>query len=199
MNYLAHAYLSFNNPDILIGNIIADFIRGKHMFDFREEIQTGIRLHRQIDEYTDNHPLTREIKAVYSDTAGRYSASFLDITFDHFLALDTLHEPSEGWLQFSLNCYKQIDERIGELPEDFRRLYAYMEKENWLYNYRHTWLIKRSFDRLTERAKFLDTDVNVYSGFEKNYDLLETAYKEFFPQLVEFTKNSISNLSDQDS
>jgi hypothetical protein len=30
MNYLAHAYLSFNEPDILVGNLISDFVKGKN-------------------------------------------------------------------------------------------------------------------------------------------------------------------------
>jgi hypothetical protein len=29
MNYLGHAYLSFNHQDILVGNMISDFIKGK--------------------------------------------------------------------------------------------------------------------------------------------------------------------------
>ncbi|MBK7121978.1 MAG: hypothetical protein IPH68_03715 [Chitinophagaceae bacterium] len=30
MNYLAHAYLSFNDPEILLGNMISDYIKGKN-------------------------------------------------------------------------------------------------------------------------------------------------------------------------
>lgn len=195
MNYLAHAYLSFYNPDILAGNLIADFVKGKQILDFRKEIQDGIRLHRLIDEYTDKHPLSLQTKMVFSDTAGRYNSPFLDISFDHFLAIDTIREPEEGWLSFSLWCYEQIDQRTEELPENFLRLYSYMKKENWLYNYKHTWLIKRSFDRLTERAKFLNNNANVYSDFENNYKQIEESYHEFFPQLIEFSKNNLCNLN----
>lgn len=34
MNYLAHAYLSFNDPEILVGNLISDFVKGKKKFDY---------------------------------------------------------------------------------------------------------------------------------------------------------------------
>jgi len=30
MNFLAHAYLSFYNPPVLVGNMIADFVKGKN-------------------------------------------------------------------------------------------------------------------------------------------------------------------------
>ena len=33
MNYLGHAFLSFNNADILTGNMIADHVKGKLALD----------------------------------------------------------------------------------------------------------------------------------------------------------------------
>jgi acyl carrier protein phosphodiesterase len=30
MNYLAHAVLSFQQPDILTGNMISDFVKGRN-------------------------------------------------------------------------------------------------------------------------------------------------------------------------
>ncbi len=62
MNYLAHAYLSFNMPDILVGNMISDFIKGKKQFDYPLPVQKGIRLHRAIDTFTDTHAATQELK-----------------------------------------------------------------------------------------------------------------------------------------
>ena len=53
MNYLAHAYLSFGDPDILAGNMISDFVKGKKKYEYPDRIQMGITLHRKIDEYTD--------------------------------------------------------------------------------------------------------------------------------------------------
>ncbi len=193
MNYLAHAYLSFDDPYLLVGNMIADFVKGKQIYDFREEIQEGIRLHRQIDEYTDHHPLTLEIKKVFDSSAGRYNASFLDVSFDHFLATDQLTEPSEGWKTFAKVCYRQINSQINDLPKDFRRLFAYMTREDWLYNYRYKWMIEKSFDRLTQRAKYLKNGTDVYSDFENNYNLIQSGYDDFFPQLKEFAKEYISN------
>lgn len=189
MNYLAHAYLSFNDPEILIGNLIADCVKGKQRYDFSENIQQGIALHHKIDEYTDNHPLIKEIQKLYTSSAGRYNGVFLDVTFDHFLAIDSLNEPSEGWQQFSKWCYLQIDESINDTPEIFRRLFSYMKKENWLYNYRHKWMMQRSFERLAHRAKFLPNSADIYSDFEQNYLQLQEGYREFFPELKQFVDN----------
>ncbi|MBK6633182.1 MAG: hypothetical protein IPG38_01660 [Chitinophagaceae bacterium] len=63
MNYLAHAYLSFNDPEILLGNMISDYIKGKKQFDYPLPVQKGIRLHRFIDQFTDTHAATHELKS----------------------------------------------------------------------------------------------------------------------------------------
>lgn len=189
MNYLAHAYLSFNDPEILIGNLIADCVKGKQRYNFSEGIQQGISLHRKIDEYTDNHPIIKEIQKLYTSSAGRYKGVFLDVTFDHFLATDSLNEPPEGWQQFSTWCYLQVDQHIGMTPEIFRRLFSYMKKEDWLYNYRHKWMMQRSFERLTQRAKYLSDDADIYADFEQYYQQLGDAYNHFFPQLKQFAES----------
>jgi acyl carrier protein phosphodiesterase len=65
MNYLAHAYLSFNRPGILVGNMISDFVKGKKKYDYPEEIQEGIAVHREIDRFTDVNPVTKEAKQIF--------------------------------------------------------------------------------------------------------------------------------------
>ena len=55
MNFLAHAYLSFNEPEIWVGNMISDFVKGQKKLEYPEGIQTGIQIHRNIDEFTDTH------------------------------------------------------------------------------------------------------------------------------------------------
>ena len=66
MNYLAHSYLSFNQPEILVGNMISDFVKGKKKFTYPSDIQNGIVLHRAIDEFTDAHPATKKQKSFFA-------------------------------------------------------------------------------------------------------------------------------------
>ena len=57
MNYLANLYLSGNNEDVLIGNFIADSVKGSKYKDYTSKIQQGILLHRQIDTHTMHTPI----------------------------------------------------------------------------------------------------------------------------------------------
>ncbi len=60
MNFLAHLYLSADDPEIQLGNFIGDFVRGRDLSSrFSPGIVKGISLHREIDEFTDRHPIVK--------------------------------------------------------------------------------------------------------------------------------------------
>lgn len=95
MNYLAHAVLSFQQPDLLTGNMISDFVKGKQQYYYSAGIQKGIQLHRAIDTFTDSHLAIRAAKQLLKPASGGYAGPFVDIAFDHFLSLDEAQSPPE--------------------------------------------------------------------------------------------------------
>ncbi|GAC1584972.1 MAG: hypothetical protein NVS3B19_01800 [Ginsengibacter sp.] len=95
MNYLAHAYLSFSNPDVLVGNMISDYVKGKKKFDYPKGIQRGMDIHRAIDTYTDSHIIVKEAKQYFQKPYRLYSGAFIDVVFDHFLATDKKEFPND--------------------------------------------------------------------------------------------------------
>ena len=120
MNYLAHAYLSFNYPHIVVGNMISDFIKGKKQFDYTPAIQNGIRLHRAIDEFTDTHEATLELKAYFKPQYRLYAGAFADVVYDHFLANDESSFATDQELQeFAAGIYAILQNHVAELPEKF--------------------------------------------------------------------------------
>ncbi len=69
MNFLAHLYLSGENEEIIVGNFIADHVKGNRINKYSDGIKTGIRLHREIDTFSDNHLVFRKSK---KRLAGKY-------------------------------------------------------------------------------------------------------------------------------
>src|SRR5688500_9069105 len=105
MNFLAHAYLSFNDADILAGNLISDYVKGKKQYDYSIMILNGIRLHRAIDDFTDSHAAVKKAKEVFRDPYRLYAGAFVDIAFDHFLAIDKNEFPEGALELFSKDVY----------------------------------------------------------------------------------------------
>src|SRR6266481_7624004 len=119
MNYLAHAYLSFDHEEILVGNLISDFVKDKKKFNYPGGIQKGITLHRAIDTFTDTHEATRLAKNIFRPSYRLYSGAFVDVVYDHFLATDTNEFREEGLQNFSEKVYNVLDRHINYLPEPF--------------------------------------------------------------------------------
>ena len=76
-----------------------------------------------------------------------------------------------------------------QMKEKTEHMCKKMKKEDWLYNYRHRWLIERSFERLKNRANYLDDDAPVFADFEKHYKDIQESYKLFFPQLKAYVED----------
>ena len=189
MNYLAHAYLSFGRPGILVGNMISDYVKGKKKYDFPEQIQQGIAVHREIDQFTDTHPATKEAKEIFRPAYRLYAGSLMDVIYDHFLALDENEFTDESLKAFTINTYSMLDKFTDHFPEKFTRMYPYMKAQNWLYNYRYRQGIEKSLAGVVRRAKYLEESDTAYLLFNEHYNKLKDLYQLFFPELKKMTAN----------
>ena len=195
MNYLAHAYLSFGQPEILVGNMISDFVKGKTKFTYLQGIQNGIALHRAIDEFTDAHPATKKAKEFFRPAYRLYSGAFIDVVYDHFLASDINEfETSTSLKDFSMQVYTTLEEYFSMLPARFQNILPHMRQHNWLFNYQYTWGIERSFGGLVHRAEYMTESATAFTLFNENYDELKECYDIFFPTLKKFAARYLSEL-----
>src|SRR3954453_2663939 len=107
MNFLAHLYLSGNDPEIMVGNFLGDFVRGRNLLErYKKNIATGIELHRTIDEFTDTHPIVAQSKNRLREKYRHYAAVIVDIFYDHFLAKNWSEYSSELLPDFADRAYQ---------------------------------------------------------------------------------------------
>ena len=194
MNYLAHAYLSFDQPEVLLGNMISDFVKGKKKYDYPFSVQRGIALHRAIDEFTDNHSATKEARKIFQPSYGLYSAVFMDVVYDHFLATDKQEFSNDSLLTFSLNTYHKLDGYVQQFPARFAMIYPYMKEYNWLYNYKTHMGIRRSFEGISHRALYMSESTTAFNLFSENYKDLQALYSSFFPFVKLFAFDTLQTL-----
>jgi acyl carrier protein phosphodiesterase len=196
MNYLAHAFLSFNEPEILVGNMISDFVKGRKKFDFNDNIRKGIDLHRAIDTFTDYHEATQIAKLIFRPAYRLYAGAFIDIAYDHYLANDiNQFENKETLMKFSTACYAQLQNYKQLLPAPFSMMFPYMQKHNWLFNYRYREGIQNSFEGLVRRAQYMSDSKTAFILFERHYEEIKSCYNNFFPSLKKFAFNHLQLLN----
>jgi acyl carrier protein phosphodiesterase len=195
MNFLAHAFLSFDHPHILTGNMISDFVKGKRKFDYPLSIQNGISLHRQIDDFTDFHPATARAKNFFRADYRLYSGAFVDIVFDHFLAVDKNQFPEKESLEnFTMATYNFLEKNSFYFPLQFQKIFPYMKNQNWLLGYHSKEGIRKAFGGLADRALYFDESDIAFQIFNDHYKELQNCYEEFFPQLKQFSLKKLRNL-----
>jgi acyl carrier protein phosphodiesterase len=199
LNYLAHAYLSFNQPEILAGNMISDFVKGKRKFDYPAGIQQGIMLHRNIDTFTDGHEATKEAKEFFRPHYRLYSGAFVDVLYDHFLAMDESEFSEASLFDFSLEIYSILENYQEWLPERFAAMFPYMKTQNWLFNYRTRVGIEKSLGGVVRRAAYLTESNTASHLFEKHYQPLQQCYRQFWKDAKPFARRQLDIIRDGDN
>ena len=188
MNYLAHAYLSFDQPGILAGNMISDFVKGKKQYSYSLMIQKGIKLHRAIDNFTDTHIAIKEMKKAFRPAYGLYAGVFIDIICDYFLANDKKEFATPDALKsFAAKTYSELNAQLQLIPPDFGQFFFYMKQYDWLYNYQYEEAIQKSFTAMARRAKYITEADFAFEIFKQNTEALKVYYDDFFPSLKKYS------------
>lgn len=190
MNFLAHLYLSFDQEQILIGNFIADFVKGKEFEKYSPEIQKGIILHRKIDFFTDQHPIVKQSVKRLQSTQGRYASVLMDVFYDYFLAKNWKNYHIEELDFFAKNVYLSFQKNQEFLPEKLQKILPLMIQNNWLVNYANFKGIDKSLKSLAKRATFESQILNALQDFQNNIEDYAQDFAIFFPDLIGFVKQN---------
>jgi len=194
MNFLAHIYLSFGDDEVTIGNFVADSIKGNKYKHLPERIQKGILLHREIDTFTDAHPIAKLSSKRLHQNYSHYSMVIVDIFYDHFLA--------KNWKQYSgtpLNLfvdqfYDLLKDNYTILPDATKRMIPYMMSDNWLLNYAQMDGISRVLSGMNRRTNNKSKMNEAIIDLEKHYDTFEIEFTTFFSELESFSKQKYISL-----
>lgn len=192
MNYLAHALLSGPDDELRLGNFLGDFVKGR-VENYRgphvtERLREGIRLHRAIDSFTDQHSTVRRSKARLSARYGLRSGVIVDLAYDHFLAKAWDEFETVSLNEFSTNYFYLLKTNLFRVDPVLHPLVSAMSQQNWLVGYARLDGLERALAGMARRfpvATGIETAGEViradYAGFEADF-------REFFPLIFEFCR-----------
>lgn len=196
MNFLAHLYLSFDNPGIMVGNFIGDFVKGRDFHTrFERSVALGIELHRLIDAFTDEHPLVKASKDRLRPKYRHYAAVIVDIFYDHFLAKNWAQFHTRSLPDFAVQSYAILEAHHPILPEETRYMLPYMVNHNWLVSYATKEGIQRALGGMARRTTFhsrMEEATAELTSFNKEF---EQEFMGFFPRLRAYAQNFIKDRS----
>ncbi len=183
MNFLAHLYLSGDDEELLVGNFIGDFVKGSQMEQYPERVQKGIRLHRSIDYFTDNHEVVLESKIRLREKFRHYAPVIVDVYYDHFLAKDWLKFSSTPLKKYTEDFYQTMDGYYDILPKGVIHMLSFMARDNWLYNYQFIEGINKALTGMSRRTKYENKMDEASQALKDHYEDFENEFHQFFPEL----------------
>ena len=187
MNFLAHLYLSQNNTNLMIGNFIADHIRGNHYKEYSNEIQQGVFLHRAIDTYTDTHAIVRKSKRRLHKRYGHYNGVIIDIFYDYFLAKNWAFFSEVPLDIYTDYIYKLFQKKAPELPIKSQQFIKYMTEYDLLFNYQFKEGIEKVLQGMNNRTKGKSQMHLAIEDLQELEHEFEDDFTLFFKDLVAFT------------
>jgi acyl carrier protein phosphodiesterase len=189
MNWLAHIFLSEDDAEYRIGNVIADWVKGEARRELSPGIQRGIACHTQIDLFTDMHAIVLHSQSLIQPPYRRFAGVLVDVFYDHFLAIDWdryCDTPLSIWIQ---QVYAQFNTYAGHLHPQVRLGLQHMGSDDWLGSYFTVdgiaVILKRMANRLSRPTVLGDSACELTA----NYDALRADFHTYFLQLQMFVRD----------
>ncbi|ADP11758.1 Acyl carrier protein phosphodiesterase [Erwinia sp. Ejp617] len=186
MNYLAHLHLAHLANSSLLGNLMADYVRGNPWQQWPTRIADGISLHRRIDALTDSLPQVREARQLFRSETRRVAPITLDVIWDHFLSLhwDKLM-PETTLPAFLAHARSVIEPQLTHTPPRFQTLNAWLWHERWMERYADAAFLSHVLNGMASRRPKLAALADSYQDFTDNYHRLEDLFWQLYPQMTE--------------
>lgn len=166
----------------MVGNFIADHIKGNYRGQYPISIERGIELHHQIDAFTDSHPITREIRNTLFKNHRHYSNVIVDMFYDHFLAKNFDNFSSKSLTEFIFFCEKNLEPFIALFPISAERYFLGMKKYNWMNEYKSIEGLHHILNLMGQRTNYQQLK-NATFQLEQDYSYYETCFFIFFETL----------------
>ena len=183
MNWLAHLLLSEPTPAFRLGGLLPDFVSSAALTDLPPEFMQGIQRHRQIDAYTDQHPVFRRSVQRFEPPLRRFGGILIDIFYDHFVSRNwtSLSEVPLG--DFLAEVYASFESHRADIPELAYQRLRDVRTHHFLSSYGSMEGLTRTLDRLGHRFRRPVNLVPAMAVFEKHYTAFQADFAAFFPDL----------------
>jgi acyl carrier protein phosphodiesterase len=189
MNFLAHFHLAWPDEYLVLGGLEGDFHKGALPGRLPQVLQDGVALHRAIDAYTDAHGKVAELRCSFPPELRRYAGILIDLCFDHFLTRHWETFSDIPLAPFKSGVYSMLSVHGHLLSAQAAHMAGRIKEYDILGRY-HNWeSVPNSAARVGQRFSRGNPLTDTASQLEPLLPVIEMAFLDFYPQLVQFCKN----------
>jgi acyl carrier protein phosphodiesterase len=183
MNFLAHFHLAWPDPGLVAGGLEGDYRKGLLRGELPRNIESGVRLHRAIDAYTDAHPVIAQLKRQFPAGLRRYAGILIDLSFDHFLSVHWARFSDITLEEFSHKVYSTLSDNGPHLSDGSRRMLGRLIEHDILGLYGDWDTIPASAERIGRRFRRENPFLDIGAALAGERGRLEHAFLSFYPDL----------------
>ena len=188
MNYLAHFHLAWPDEGLVAGGLEGDFLKGPLRGELPGDLERGVKLHRAIDAYTDQHPVVVQLRRDLPKNLRRYAGILIDLSFDHYLSLHWSRFSDTSLADFNTCTYCTLVEHEASLSQGARMMLARLQEYDVLNLYLAWETVPATAKRIGERFKRHNPFIDVDRGLSPLKGALEHTFLNFYPQLQSYSK-----------
>jgi acyl carrier protein phosphodiesterase len=191
VNFLTHLFLSNGVPELLVGNLMGDFVKGRLDGRFPPGIKQGILLHREIDSFTGQNCHFLCSKRRLDQSFGHYRGVLVDLFYDHFLAANWEDYADVPYSVFISDAYRVLYEHKEFLPAKLQRIMPYIFRD-WLPSYRTIGGIAAVLHRMSHfRLKRVNRLGEGAEALSRHYGGIYGDFRKFLPELIAFSGSKV--------
>lgn len=188
MNFLAHFHLAWPDEGLIAGGLEGDYFKGPLRGQLPADLERGVRLHREIDAYTDRHPLIQQLRRDLPPELRRYAGILIDLSFDHFLSLHWSNFSPDPLPAFNREVYRILKRQEASLSADARRMLQRLIEHDVLILYLEWETVLATAERIGTRFRRHNPFLELEYYLSPSKDSLEETFLAFYPQLQSFCR-----------
>jgi acyl carrier protein phosphodiesterase len=197
MNILFHLYLSGDDPELLIGNFMGDFVKGPLDDTYPPRIRQGLLLHRKIDAFAQRDASFQRSRLRLPQHYGLYRGVLVDLFYDHFLAKEW-----SSWSGVALTDYlawaqKTVEKQRAILPPRLQELAPIIFSE-LLPSYQKISGTELALRRMSRRVRRDNPLAEGGGELTRHYAELQSDFVGFTPAVRKFATDFIATIAETD-
>jgi acyl carrier protein phosphodiesterase len=165
---------------------MGDYVKGRNYVHFPELVKKGILIHRDIDSFTDMHPITRRNKQRLASRYHKYAGIIIDIFYDHFLASLWDRFSDLPLNEFVSRTYDILKRNYQVLPSAIKKWFPTFLENNWMMAYQSVDGIELVLERMAANTSLPNHSGYAVEVLSDQYEAFKEDFLEFFPLIVLF-------------
>jgi acyl carrier protein phosphodiesterase len=188
MNFLAHLALSSPHKQLMLGNFLGDLVSNRELTSLQPDVAAGVRMHRQIDWFTDQHAATHSSVVRLRPMHGKYATVVVDVFYDYLLSNAWSKWYSQPLEDFHAYVYDVLLAQLALVPQRLHPQLEAMVADRWLRHYTSIEGIEHTFERLQKRVSQPNLMEGVGESLRAQQAQLMLDFDTFYPAIKAFTQ-----------